>query len=182
MIVRRLLEKPSRKILKINIIIGFVLCFDVIPLMQYYTQISGFPAPIFSSQLSFSGDLMKSYYAATDINNYRIAASLDYIFMVGYGLILFSTAVLIGRKFGASSIIGVLSFFVAISGVVSACCDGVENIFILAMLTNPTNFPDQWAIAHSVFALIKWILLFIALLWIIIIGIFAIFRKKKVPV
>ena len=122
---------------------------------------------------------MKSYYAVTDIINYRIAPSLDYIFMIGYGIILFSTAVLIGRKLGASSIIGVMTLFIGICGILSACFDGIENIFILAMLTDPTNFPNWWAISHSVFALIKWILLFIVLFWTMIIGIYALFIKKK---
>lgn len=176
--MRRLLEKPSSKSLKIEIIIGFVLCFVVIPIMQYYTDLSGFPAQIFSSQLSFSGDLMKSYYSLTDIDNYRIAPLLDYIFMVGYGLILFSTALLIGRKFGPSSIVGLLCFIVALFGIIAACCDGIENIFILAMLTDPLNFPDWWAITHSIFASIKWILLFLVIIWIIIVGITALFRKK----
>lgn len=58
-----------------------------------------------------------------------------------------------------------------ISGVIVAFCDGIENIFILAMLTDPLSFPDFWAITHSIFALIKWILLFLVIFWIIIIGI-----------
>ena len=88
-------------ILKISLIIGFALPFTVIPMMLYFTQLSGFPAEIFSSQLSFSGDLMKSYYALTNIQPYRIASSLDYLFMVGYGLILYYS--LLSSSLGALS-------------------------------------------------------------------------------
>lgn len=179
MIFKKFSQWPTSKILKISLIIGFALCFGVIPVMQYFTQLSGFPAEIFSSQLSFSGELMKSYYALTDIELYRIAPSLDYFFMVGYGLILFSSSVLIARRYRASSIIQNGGFVIAISGVIAACCDAIENIFILLMLTDPVDFPDYWAITHSVFALIKWILLIIVIIWILLIGILSLINKKK---
>lgn len=178
MFLKKLFEKPRSINLKIQLIIGIVLCFTVIPIMQYFTQLSGFPAQIFSSQLSFNGDIMKSYYAVTNIELYRVAASLDYIFMVGYGSILFSLSVIIARKYGIDSKIGQFSLLIAVMGVIAACCDGIENVFILAMLTAPSGFPNYWAISHSVFAIIKWILLFSAITWVMISGIFSLFRKK----
>ena len=175
----RFSKSPSSRNLKILIIIGFILCVIVIPVMQYYTELSGFPAEIFSSQLSFNGDLMKAYYALTDVELYRVAPSLDYIFMVGYGTILFSLSVLIARKYGLASRIGSIGFFIAISGVIAAGCDGIENIFILSMLADSTGFPNSFAIIHSVFALIKWILLFVSITWVIIAGILSLIRSKK---
>jgi len=172
-------KSPSSRNLKILIIIGFILCVAVIPVMQYYTGLSGFPAEIFSSQLSFNGDLMKSYYAVTDVELYRVAPSLDYIFMVGYGTILFSLSVLIARKYAIASRIGHICLLIAISGVIAAGCDGIENIFILSMLADYTGFPNSLAISHSVFALIKWILLFISITWVIITGILSVVRSKK---
>jgi hypothetical protein len=178
MIIKKLQERPSTKKLVILLIFGFALSFTVIPIMQYFTQLSGFPAEIFSSQLSFSGTLMKAYYAVTDIDLYRIAPSLDYFFMIGYGLILFSLSIIVARRYRESSFIQRESFLIAISGVIAACCDAIENIFILAMLTNPLGFPDYWAITHSVFALIKWILLLIVILWIMIFGLLSLFKRK----
>ncbi len=175
----KLFERPASRNFKILIIIGLILCFVVIPVMQYFTALSGFPAQIFSSQLSFNGDLMKSYYAVTDIGIYRVTALLDYIFMVGYGTILFSLSILIARKFGESSKIGRFSIIIAICGVIAACCDGIENIFILAMLGDPTGFPNFLAISHSVFALIKWILLFIGIIWVAVFGVISISKRKE---
>ncbi len=179
MMFKKLTEWPSSKILKISVIIGFVLSFAVIPVMQYFTQLSGFPAEIFSSQLSFNGAVMKSYYALTNIELYRFAPSLDYIFMLGYGIILFSSSILIARSFKTSSIIQQEGLIVAISGVIAACCDAIENIFILAMLTDPSGFPDYWAITHSVFALIKWILLVIVIIWILLFAILSLIKRIR---
>ncbi|MHA1886085.1 MAG: hypothetical protein ACW96S_13600, partial [Promethearchaeota archaeon] len=76
---KKLLVWPSSKKLKILLIFGLFLCFSVIPVMQFFSTLSGYPADLFTSQLSFSGDLMKGYYAITNIELYRIAPSLDYI-------------------------------------------------------------------------------------------------------
>jgi hypothetical protein len=179
MIFKKLTDWPSSKTLIILVITGFALSFTVIPVMQYFTQLSGFPAEIFSSQLSFSGALMKSYYALTNVDIYRIAPSLDYIFMIGYGLILFSSSILIARRFRETSIIQNVGFIIAISGVIAASCDAIENIFILMMLTDPLAFPDYWAVTHSIFALIKWILLMIVISWIVLLGIISLFKRKN---
>jgi hypothetical protein len=175
----KLFESPASRNLKILIIIGLILCFAVIPVMQYFTALSGFPAEIFSSQLSFNGDLMKSYYAVTDIGLYRVTALLDYIFMVGYGAIIFSLSILIARRYGKASKVGKISVIIGFCGIVAACCDGIENIFILAMLSDPIGFPNYLALSHSVFALIKWILLFIGITWILIIWISSIIMRSS---
>jgi hypothetical protein len=99
--------------------------------------------------------------------------------MVGYGLILFSLSILLARRFEFSSKIAHASLTMAFLGVLASCCDGIENVFILAMLTNPTGFPNYWAVSHSVFALIKWILLFVVISFVIIFGIFSLFRRKS---
>ncbi|MEJ2295266.1 MAG: hypothetical protein P8Y23_10920, partial [Candidatus Lokiarchaeota archaeon] len=65
----------------------------------------------------------------------------------------------------------------AFLGILAALCDTGENAFILAMLSNPLGFPDKWAMIQSIFALIKWILLLVCILWIIIA--FVVFYIKK---
>ncbi len=179
MFLQKLTKKPSSKRAKFLIILGFFLCFIAIPIMQYFSGISGYPANLLVSQLSFNGDLLKSYYSMTNIFLYRVSASLDYIFMLGYGIILFFSSVLIARKYSYSSRVQSISFLVAIFGITASVCDGIENVFILLMLTEPLTFPNAWAITHSAFALIKWILLFISIAWIIITGIISLIKKKK---
>ena len=179
MILKKLSHQPSSKSLIILLILGLAFCFSVIPVMQYFSNLSGYPADLFTSQLSFSGDLMKGYYALTNIEIYRISPSLDYVFMLGYGSIIFSLSLMIARRYDSTSKIRDSGFVVAILGIFAACCDGIENIFILAMLTDPGGFPNYLAISHSVFALIKWILLFGVITWIMIMGIFALLKRKK---
>ncbi len=179
MVLTKFSQWPSSKSLKILLILGLVLCFAVIPVMQYYSNLSGYPADLFSSQLSFSGDLMKTYYATTNIELYRIAPSLDYIFMLGYGLILFSLSLLVARRFEPNSMIRNIGYVMGIAAIIAALCDAIENIFILSMLTDPVGFPNYWAIFHSIFALIKWTLLFSVIIWNSIFGIASIIKRKE---
>ncbi|GAH51502.1 unnamed protein product, partial [marine sediment metagenome] len=60
-----------------------------------------YPVNYIESQLSFSGEIIKSHFNTmntVDINNYRIAEILDYGFMVSYGILIFSLALIIARK------------------------------------------------------------------------------------
>ncbi len=167
MLLERLNERPSSKTAKIFLLLGFILCIVITPIMQYFSTLSGFPANFISSQLSFSGEIMKSHYSVTNIEIYRISPILDYIFMLGYGLVLFSGSILVARKYNPSTRLNKIGYIISIFGIIAAICDGIENIFILTMLMEPLTFPNILAIIHSIFALIKWIIIFISIPWII---------------
>ncbi|MFO8018403.1 MAG: hypothetical protein R6U96_07195 [Promethearchaeia archaeon] len=51
-------------------------------------MLSGNPANLMESQLSFSAAYMRQYYTfMADLNVYHIAETLDYGFMMSYGLL-----------------------------------------------------------------------------------------------
>jgi len=163
--------EPSYKTLRILLYIGLGLFFIFYPLMSYYFFLSGYQMNVMASQLSFSGEILKDSYLVMyyngDINAYRIAQILDYIFMISYGLMVFSIAIVQARK---TNIIWIkkLGFILAIGGIIAAGLDAIENGFILATLTDIMNFPDWWAVAHSAFALPKWIILYSAMIWLLV--------------
>jgi hypothetical protein len=59
-----------------------------------------------------------------------------------------------------------VGYTVSILGLLAACCDGLENVFLLSMASNPIDFPSWLAIPHSLFANIKFDLMYIASAWI----------------
>lgn len=168
MFLEKLSDWPSPKITKLLVIFGLILLIIIYPIMNYFYIISKYPVDVMTSQLSFSGEILKSQYKETNIEFYRIAQSLDYGFMVSYGTLIFTLALIIARKFDKVSIWRKSGYIVAILGIIAACFDGIENIFILAMLTDPSSFPNIWAILHSCFALAKWIMIFSSIAWAII--------------
>jgi hypothetical protein len=148
-----------------------LLIFNLIwyPFMGIFFWLSKYPAAVFESQLSFSGEILKSHYQvvvdAGGLNMYIFGQILDYLFMVGYGSMIFCIALLESRKFEESSTMAKSGRSVAIGGIIAAILDAIENFFILLTLSDPLGFPNWWAVAHSIFALPKWILLFYAIFW-----------------
>ncbi|MFX1274023.1 MAG: hypothetical protein ACFFBP_08415 [Promethearchaeota archaeon] len=164
----KLSKWPNPKKLRYLLIFSLIILVIVYPIMIIFFILSGYPVDFFSSQLSFNGQLLKVHYQVTNIDLYRVFQILDFGFMISYGSLIFYFALSICRKFDTDSIWRKMGYIVALLGIISACCDAIENIFILAMLIDPVGFPDIWAIVHSIFALIKYILLLSSILWIII--------------
>ncbi len=157
-------DSPSSKMTKILLIIGILLMISMQVLMGIFLGQSGDTTNMFASQLSFSGSKMKAQYLPMvligGINAYRNVMILDYVFMVGYGILIFSILLFTGRLFGSTDKWGKFCYTFAILGLVAAGLDAIENAFILMTLTNPLFFPNWWTVAHSIFALSKWVLIF----------------------
>ncbi|MCK4239639.1 MAG: hypothetical protein KAX33_10980 [Candidatus Lokiarchaeota archaeon] len=181
MFLEKLSDWPSTKKNRVLLIFSIILLFIVYPIMTYFSIISNYPVNYLESQLSFSGEIIKSHFNTmntVDINNYRIAEILDYGFMVSYGILIFSLALIIARKFDESTRWRKSGFLIAILGIIAASLDAIENGFILAMLTDPLGFPDIWAVSHSLVSLMKWILLFFTIGWAISASLTCVIKKK----
>lgn len=156
--------KPSDAALKKTAIIGAIISALSYAIMAYLMYLSGTDVTkTITSQLSFSGPFLRELYFETlYINYYRIAQILDYVFMVGYGSLLFSLSVTVARNSTGNPKIRNLGFIAADLAIIAALCDAFENMFILITLMNPLGFPAWQAVLHSVFAVIKWgLLLFV---------------------
>lgn len=182
--LERISNIPKETIVKI-FRYGIILLILFYPPMFYFFLASGYNSANFmKDQLSFSDfSLYNLYfqlqYGGGNLGYYTWGQILDYGFMVSYGSVFFSLAVLTGRKFDKSkapnaektgNVFGVLA-------IVSAVADMFENLFILLTLANPFTFPPIYAILMSTFALVKWILLYSVLIYILIARIKLAFEK-----
>ncbi len=168
-------EKISSALLFKLVRIFSLILIIFYPLMGYYFAQSGDNIGILESQLSFSAETLRyeynHIYIVGGMDLYRLGQTLDFVFMFLYGSLIFLVCVKWGRivelKFPQDMKIAKILYICAILGIIAALCDMVENIFILKMLATEPNwdFPDIWAIVHSSFALIKWILLAVSILW-----------------
>lgn len=164
MVLETLSDKPSPKLTKLLLIFGILLLLVFSPIHLYYSELSNYPVSFIESQLSFSGAKIKAWFStmsAEELRYYFIAQVLDYGFMTGFGLIIFDLTLIIARKFDEESGWRKSGYIVAVLGILAACFDGIENIFIFLMLSDPSGFPEIWAIAHSCFALVKLIIYFL---------------------
>ena len=182
MYLQKLANWPSRNKIRMGIILALSIIIIFLILMQIYYDLSNYPVLYMESQLSFSGAVIKSHFSTMseeEIGYYVTWLLLDYGFMLGYGLLLFCLSLMISRKLEEGSSLNQLGFILTLFGPVAACCDGIENFFILLMTTNPSGFPDIWAITHSIFALIKFMLMYITIGWIIIALIIRLAKKSN---
>ena len=151
---------PSKKLTRTLLIFGIIFFIIIIPLMVIFYELSEYPVSFFESQLSFSGVVIKSHFSimnAEELNYYLIWLIVDYGFMLGFSIILFSLNLILARKFDEPSIWRKLGFIGAFFGILYFCCDAIENIFIFIMLNDPLGFPDILALTHSWIALVKFI-------------------------
>ncbi len=130
-------------------------------------QMSGYVGTMEDTQLGFNADIIKNYFSLMDseaLGLFVTANLADYLFMLFYGLFFFSAARLISWNYkgGLPKRIGLSLAWV---GVIAAVLDGVENVFLLSMTADPLGFAGWLAIAHSSFALAKFLFMYVAMAW-----------------
>jgi len=165
--IQNLPMKTIRKLL-----ISTALLFPIAMIVvNYVFSLSNYPASFMESQLSFSGIVIKSHYAVMsqyEINIYKLAQLVDYVYLFIYGLFIFSLCIYLGRKLNKHKFIYKSSNMIASAGILAATYDAIENGFILLMASHPKTFLNIYAIIHSAFASIKFILLALSIIWILI--------------
>ena len=138
------------------------VCLVLFPIMMvsvnYAFALSRYPVSFMESQLSFSGEEIKSHFAlmnSKEIEIYTFAQFVDYLYIIVYSLLIFSFGIFLGRFFPVHSKKRCLGYSCAIFGLIAGLCDIVENLFILLMSSDPIGFPTVYAVIHSFFASIK---------------------------
>jgi hypothetical protein len=181
-ILKDFLENLQAKMLKRLAIVALLSSVIVYIVLGYYFLMSGDPVSAMESQLSFSDMFLRSeLMRIINVEAFKIAQGIDYGFMVSYGLLIFSLALIIGRKFADNSNIRNQSYFFSMSGPIAACADAVENLFIFLTVADPSGFPAWEAIAMSIAAAMKWILLFTTMGWAVAVVVYyfvSVNRKK----
>jgi hypothetical protein len=133
-------------------------------------QMSGYAGSMEDTQLGFNAEIIRSYFSlmnSADLGLFITANLADYLFMLFYGIFFFSAARLISWNYkrGLPKSIGLSLAWV---GVIAAVLDGIENVFLLSMTADPVGFAGWLAIAHSSFALAKFLFMYVAMAWLMV--------------
>lgn len=162
-------EDGRRKLRRIALA-SFSLMMLVATLVIVLLQMSGYAGTMEDTQLGFNAEIIRSYFSLmspTDMGLFITANLADYLFMLFYGIFFFSAARLISwnYKSGLPKRIGLSLAWV---GVIAAVLDGIENVFLLSMTADPAGFAGWLAIAHSSFALAKFLFMYAAMAWLMV--------------
>ena len=133
-------------------------------------QMSGYAGTMEDTQLGFNADIIRSYFSLMDAESmglFILGNLADYLFMISYGLGFYCTARLISWDYR-----GVLPKRVGVglawTGVIAAILDGIENVFLLSMTADPAGFAGWLALAHSSFAIAKFLFMYTAMGWLVV--------------
>ena len=160
------IENGKLRLRRIAFVSG-ILMMVAATLVITLLQMSSYAGTMEDTQLGFNAEIIRSYFSLmtpTDLGLFITANLADYLFILFYGLFFFSAARLISWNYkrGLPSSIGLTLAWV---GVIAAILDGIENVFILSMAANPVGFAGWLAIAHSSFALAKFLFMYVAMAW-----------------
>lgn len=150
--------------------VSFSFMIVIATLVIVLVQMSGYAGSIDDTQLGFNAEIIRSYFSLmnpTDLGLFITANLTDYLFMLFYGIFFFSAARLISWNYkrGLPKRIGLSLAWV---GVIAAVLDGIENVFLLSMTADPVGFAGWLAIAHSSFALAKFLFMYVAMAWLMV--------------
>ena len=150
----------------------------------YLLEQSNYPGELEATQLGFDGEYIRSCFSdmsGADVSLFIMGNLVDYIFMASYGALLFSSSLILSRRLRQGSLGRKIGYIVSTLGLLAACCDGLENVFLLAMASNPLDFPGWLAIPHSLFANLKFDLMYVASAWILIALAYTVVRRILRP-
>lgn len=163
-------DRPSSKMLKMIFASSIILLIIAMPLVINALEGSGYPGELERTQLGFDAGYIKECFSSMSEEEMSLFIKgnlADYLFMVSYAGLFFSSALLLARRL-ENSMGRKLGYIISAFGVFSGISDGLENIFIIAMASNPSSFPSWLAIGHSTFAHIKFKLMYTTAGWIFI--------------
>jgi hypothetical protein len=164
------LKDSGKPLMKHLIFISLPVMLITGTLVILLLELSKYPGTLDDTMLGFSADIIKAHFAIMkpeDITLFILGNLVDYMFMIAYGCFFYSSARYLSWDYRQGSLPLKASKIIAWIGVLSAICDAVENVFLLSMTANPLGFPNWLAIAHSTFALFKFILMYLTIGWLI---------------
>lgn len=154
-------------------ILGIAMMIIQYMFMEYLEKIydaTGFPVSYMVGQTAFNGKLIKSYYAALlengTLDDYYFVQIVDYLFMV---TVFFSHLFICAAIYRSLHLIKWLKKTGLVMLVVTplaAVFDGLENLVSFIMLAEPLSFPNWLAYPYSSFAVIKFSLFSVYMLWV----------------
>ena len=165
-------EKDSGKLLTkrltyISLPVILISCTLVLLLLE----LSNYPGTLNDTMLGFNAEIIKAHFAmmkSEDITFFILGNLLDYMFLIGYGCFFYSSARYLSWNYQQGSLPLKLGKMFAWIGILSAISDAVENIFLFSMTADPVGFPSWLAVAHSSFAVLKFLLMYLTIAWLIL--------------
>ncbi|MHA2394044.1 MAG: hypothetical protein ACXAEX_19085 [Promethearchaeota archaeon] len=180
MILDRLKEFPSKRILYILTIFGFllVLLVEIFVFIPIEAEVSTYG--ILDYEFAWTLDNVLAIFSAWGANGLNlqvIAIYWDFLFIVGYVSLAFGLIILAYRSSGEQ--IQLIGTYITITPILTGIFDVIENAFLISMATNLGSILDFYPVMASLSASIKFGLLFVGIIYFAVALIIILFKKIK---
>ena len=155
-----IIQRINGRRLALLIVMSFGLMIGGLSIATVAFEQARFPGSLFTAQLAFDADLIRTQYATLIANGtmstYITAQILDYLFIIGLGAFGYFLHVAIARAHSEGSTWHKVARVAGLLVVTSASFDAIENIASFMMLADPTGFAPWLAPLYSSLATAKW--------------------------
>ncbi len=131
-----------------------------------------FPVSYMVGQTVFSGELIKSYYAVLlekgTFESYINVQLVDYLFMVTVFMSHALVCIALYQSVPNKPWLKKLAWAMVILAPLAAVADAFENLVSFIMLANPDGFANWLAYPYSAFAVLKFALFTLFMVWAIL--------------
>ncbi len=153
------------------ILLSLIMIICLMPLVIMVLDASGYAGTIDDTQLGFNAEIIKYYFSLMSQEGMALFALgnlLDYAFILAYGIGFYHSTRYLSRNYATGGIPKKIGFAFTWIGVSAAIFDSIENAHLFLMLANPTGFPSWLAVAHSLFASIKFMMMYATFGWLVL--------------
>ncbi len=183
--IKKLENIPSNKILTILTAISSILTIIIYILMSPVEVALKDASPYGVMELEFAWTVDKINLILTTweqansslISQEIFVTLIDYVFLLAYSTFLACITLLISRKL-LSDQTQLVGFYVTLIPFIAAFFDAIENLNLIIMLSSPSNFPGFSPFLASLFALLKFSLIFLTIFFWVLGVIWWILKRK----
>ena len=178
MLLNKLKEVPKDKFL---IIMAFI-CLLIVIIIEFlvFIPIETSTYGILDFEFAWTKNRVETIFTTwgdKGMNNQAIAIYWDFLFIVGYAPLAFCLIVLILRRSGEK--VQEIGLYMSITTILTGIFDVIENINLLLMLDAPASLDSSNTFAASLFATLKFSLLFAGIIYFVIALILFLISKFK---
>ncbi|MBD3227016.1 MAG: hypothetical protein GF329_02425 [Candidatus Lokiarchaeota archaeon] len=187
--LEKLLEKPSKKlisVISVIAIVGFIILTIIFRFISPNTNATTYG--IIDFELAFTSEQIGIIFNVWNsnpliFNEQTVGIFLDsFLYIPCYALSLLGVSIILSRSFKGK--LQKIGLFFAILPIIAALCDIIENMGLLNMLNNYNSYIagtaiDVIPIITSICATIKFLLLFISILFVSVASIYWLINRVR---
>jgi len=180
MILEKLKKTPSDLILLIIAAIGIIILLVIYNLVFVRLAISVFFYTILDFEFAWTTEQIEIIFLAWGSDGIALQAIgvyWDFLFIIGYSVPMFALILLFTRKLSGKIVD--IGLYMSLTPFVAGILDLVENINLLIMLNDPSNFASFVPLTASITAFIKFSLLLVGAIFFLVVFVLTIIKRFK---